>query len=393
MKVKLIVSLRTFRPRCSWSHVVLPVALVTLFLLLPTCILFSNHRQAMLREMQKRALASAKTTATLIAMDSRPYVELTQAVLHDPQSIDWQYYASMHSLFKTIQEDAGADYLYTQYKISDDTARIILDSEGSLTALLQGSQSFRLAPPSLQAYTEAKAVTSGRVDHQVWGPALFAHAPIMGKEGEVLGLVSTGFSIATFERSIQQTFFLFLGLFLLISTLVSSTLCIVLHLRKRSLEVEHLTQLGTRRYFEKQLVRRIDRAKSSRNPFSLLMLDIDRFKQVNDTYGHLGGDKILKTVGAIIKECTQVSDSCSRIGGDEFAVILTSSPLEQALITAQTIQNTIEEYKTEDFPTLRLSVSIGVAQWNEGQSTQDLIEQADRALYKAKKQEKNTVSE
>lgn len=107
MKVKLIVSLRTFRPRCSWSHVVLPVALVTLFLLLPTCILFSNHRQAMLREMQKRALASAKTTATLIAMDSRPYVELTQAVLHDPQSIDWQYYASMHSLFKTIKRMQG----------------------------------------------------------------------------------------------------------------------------------------------------------------------------------------------------------------------------------------------------------------------------------------------
>lgn len=349
----------------------------------------------MLGEMEKRALASAKTTASLLAMDSQPYIKLTQAMQEDPESIDEPYYSSMQSLLCTLRDAASADYLYTHYKVSDTSALIILDSQGAMVPPTLGSQSFALSSPGSQAYAEAAAVTSGLMEQVPWGESIFAHAPIIDPaDGKVLGVVSSGFAITTLEKTMKNMFFLILGLFFLIIILVSLALCIVLHLRERSLEIEYLTQLGTKRHFENQLKSIVEHNKTHhQSPFALLLLDIDGFKLINDTYGHLSGDKILKAVGAIIRENTNISDICSRIGGDEFAVILTSSPLEQALVIARTIQNAVCEHRLEGFPALGLSISIGVAQWNEGQTTQELIEQADQALYKAKKQGKNTVTD
>jgi len=384
----------SLRFRRSCTLIVLTVVLVTLFLLLPAKVLLSSYKQAMLGEMEQRALAVAQTTATFLANDNLPYLHLAKAVQDDPESIDMHQYALMQEMFINLREGANVDYLYTQTRTGASTSLLVLDSRREDDPLRPVFQDMGVSSSCNQAFAQATGVTTGVMEHEVWGPSIFAHAPIIDEESNmVLGVVSTGFGIATLEHTVQNMSFIILGLFVLIILLVSLAICIVLHLREHSLEVEYLTQLGTKRYFETQLRQLALHAKASKAPLSLLLLDIDGFKLVNDTYGHLVGDKILQAVAAIIRENTQASGICSRIGGDEFAVILTSSTLEQALATAQTTQYAICEHTFEEHPALELSVSIGVAQWSEDQTPQELIEQADKALYKAKHMGRNTVAD
>ncbi|HKM06018.1 MAG TPA: GGDEF domain-containing protein [Sphaerochaeta sp.] len=341
--------------------------------------------------MTKRAQAVANTMATLLALDSLSYIELGRAGPKDPANIDKQYHASMYALFAELREETNMDYLYTQYKINGTNCVFLLDGEEQENYLLAipGSQDTMIFTECAEVFQNATTISTEIIEHKRWGTSVFAHAPIIDKrDNSVIGLVTAGFSIATLKSNMQNIFFLILGLFSLIIILVSLALCIVLRLREHSLDTEYLTKLGTKHYFENQLIRVANHAKSTKTPFSLLMLDIDGFKLINDTHGHLSGDRVLQIVASIIRSSVQVTDSCSRIGGDEFAVILTASSLKQALLTAQAIQNTVREYTTEDIPGLVLSISIGAAQWDENHTIQDLIEQADQALYKAKNQKK-----
>lgn len=384
-----------FRLRKSWSLVVITVLIVTFFLLFPAYVLYTNYTQTMLEEMTKRALAVANTTASFLALDSLPYIELSRSVQKDATTIDKQNYASMHAMFDELREKTSMDYLYTQYKINGTTRIFVLACKEQENPLLplSGSQDTTVGTECDEVFQNAITISTGVKEHERWGTSVFAHAPIIDKrDNSVIGVVTAGFSLSTLESNMRNMFLLILGLFSLIIILVSLALCIVLRLREHSLDTEYLTKLGTKHYFENQLIREANHAKATKTPFSLLMLDIDGFKLINDTHGHLSGDRVLQIVASIIRSNVQVTDSCSRIGGDEFAVILTASPLEQALLTAQAIQNTIREYTTEDIPELELSISIGVAQWDENHTIQELIEQADQALYKAKKQGKNSVT-
>ncbi len=382
------------RFRRSCTLILLTVSLVTLFLLVPAKVLLSTYKQAMLGEMEQRALAVANATAIFLENDSRSYSDLVRAAQENPKSIDRHYYTLVQEMFIRLREDANVDYLYTQAKTGPATAMLVLDSRRDANPLRPVFQGMGISSSCNQAFAQATGVTTGMMEHEEWGPSIFAHAPIMDNErGMVLGVVSTGFGIATLQNTVQNMSFIISGLFLLIIILVSLTICIVLKLREHSLEVEYLTHLGTKRYFETQLRRIALHTKTSKAPFSLLLLDIDGFKLINDTYGHLAGDKVLQTVGAIISANTQTSSICSRIGGDEFAIILTSTTLEGALAIAQTVQSVICEHTFEEYPALVLSVSIGVAQWNEDQTPQELIELADKALYKAKHMGRNTVSD
>lgn len=386
-----------FRIRKSWSLIIITVTLVTLFLLLPAQILFSNYKRTMLEEMSKRALAIANTTAKLLALDSLPYIELTSALQDDPKSFDKQYYTKMHTLFIKLRKDTGVDYLYSQYQQDDTTCMVVLDSQEQEDSLFPFSPPGSLVAPwpagCCETFRNTASLSTGIIGNTRREASIFAHAPIIDIEnGTLIGVVTTGFSLATLEQNMRNMFYLILFLFILIAILVSLALCIVLKLREHSLDVEYLTKLGTKKFFENQLTRVADHAKASSTEFSLLMLDIDGFKLINDTYGHLTGDGVLQAVASIIRSIVQATDICSRIGGDEFAIILTTSPLEQALSIAQCIQEAIQDHLVEGCPELELSVSIGVAQWDRSNTIQELIEQADQALYKAKNLGKNTVT-
>ncbi len=128
------------------------------------------------------------------------------------------------------------------------------------------------------------------------------------------------------------------------------------------------------------------------DPFCVLMLDIDFFKKVNDTYGHLAGDFVLKQVAKTIQEEIRDSDICGRFGGEEFIILLPNTKISGAMKLASRIKESIEnqKFKFNNY-LINISVSIGITSPSKTDSIFSLIERVDRALYEAKKKGRNRI--
>jgi len=157
---------------------------------------------------------------------------------------------------------------------------------------------------------------------------------------------------------------------------------------------DSLTGLYNRRYFYVILDNEIERAKRYQSPLSLIMMDIDHFKLVNDKFGHLAGDEVLHSVSEISKKLLRHIDNMFRYGGEEFVIILPETNQEEALNVAERIRSTIAEtaFKTNK-GNVKLTVSIGVSEYGENHPTHnEFIESVDRTMYGAKKAGRNCVS-
>jgi diguanylate cyclase (GGDEF)-like protein len=152
---------------------------------------------------------------------------------------------------------------------------------------------------------------------------------------------------------------------------------------------DDLTGLYNRRYVMEALDNELRRSRRLEHPFTLLMLDVDRFKEYNDAYGHLTGDAALARVAAILKESTRDVDCAARYGGEEFVVLLPETAARGATETAQRIQ---ERLARDELLGGKLTLSVGVAQFPEdGESPEELLAGADAALYQAKREGRNRV--
>jgi diguanylate cyclase (GGDEF)-like protein/PAS domain S-box-containing protein len=153
-----------------------------------------------------------------------------------------------------------------------------------------------------------------------------------------------------------------------------------------------LTGLANRREFGERAAIERERAERSRSPLSLAMLDIDRFKDVNDRHGHALGDQVLREIAAILQRECRVADLVSRYGGEEFALALPDTDLPEALAVCERIRTAIQSH---DWARLRhglqLSISIGVATRALGESVDAALARADALLYQAKHRGRNRV--
>ena len=156
---------------------------------------------------------------------------------------------------------------------------------------------------------------------------------------------------------------------------------------------DYLTNLYNRRYFIQRGTEEFKRARRNNQPLSLLMLDIDEFKTVNDTYGHEAGDMALQQVAAALKSSLREIDILGRMGGEEFAVLLPSTLLHEAVLLAERIQQIIAGTPLEvPGASLTITISIGVAVIaDEMSGIDDLLRNADAALYHAKNSGRNRV--
>jgi len=158
---------------------------------------------------------------------------------------------------------------------------------------------------------------------------------------------------------------------------------------------DRLTQLYNHGYFHQRLEEEMSRCQRFGHKLSLLMLDIDSFKDFNDTYGHPKGDLVLKVVAGIMRENMRDMDIAARYGGEEFCAVLPETDLAGAAVVAERIRRQVERQLfvgDGDLPSVRKTVSVGVATFPDNASVQSsLIEKADQALYRAKRAGKNQV--
>jgi len=152
---------------------------------------------------------------------------------------------------------------------------------------------------------------------------------------------------------------------------------------------DRLTQLVNRIQLDHVLEENLQRALRYATPFSIILLDLDHFKQVNDVHGHLVGDEVLVNIGRILAACTRATDTVGRWGGEEFLIIVPNAGLNDAARLAEKLRGEIEAH---EFPTVgKMSASFGVTNFVPNDDVVKMINRADITLYKAKHAGRNRV--
>ncbi|MCG6982531.1 MAG: diguanylate cyclase [Deltaproteobacteria bacterium] len=170
-------------------------------------------------------------------------------------------------------------------------------------------------------------------------------------------------------------------------------------LRQKNVELhqisitDSLTGLYNRKHLMETLDKEVTRSERYSHPFSLLVIDIDHFKNYNDTYGHLAGDEVLRRLASVFKETIRNSDYAARYGGEEFIIILPEISPEQGVEAAERIRRKVAEQKFEgDGEEIAVRISVGVASYPEnGEDAETVMRNADEALYEAKRLGRNQV--
>ena len=161
---------------------------------------------------------------------------------------------------------------------------------------------------------------------------------------------------------------------------------------QRQATTDGLTGLVNHKTFYEILEKELWRSRRYGGRISLIMVDVDNLKNINDVYGHRAGDKAIREISRRIKECIRQIDTAARYGGDEFAIILLNSTLEDATIVAQrmvdAVANSHTTWQKEQIP---LSISVGLGQYDAEATPEDITSRSDQALYMAKQAGKNTV--
>jgi diguanylate cyclase (GGDEF)-like protein/PAS domain S-box-containing protein len=158
---------------------------------------------------------------------------------------------------------------------------------------------------------------------------------------------------------------------------------------------DDLTKAYNRRFFFDVAGKEVKRAVRKQSPLSLLLIDADKFKEVNDTYGHHNGDEVLIGISTVCREMLRGEDVFARFGGEEFAVLLPETDIDEATAIAERLRQQVSENTVSDQgKTISVTVSIGVANWHSGKSLDinNLLNQADQAMYNSKASGRNQVT-
>jgi diguanylate cyclase (GGDEF)-like protein len=238
---------------------------------------------------------------------------------------------------------------------------------------------FKAATALVRRQLEATAIKDFKTD---------VVAPIEA-EGKLLGVVSVG------GPSLRQAHAK--RLLKMLADITGVALIYVSRLRstQQAADIDGLTGTMNKRAFQRRLGDEVHKAERQNIPLSMLMLDIDHFKNYNDTNGHLEGDEVLKALGQILRESVREDDVTARYGGEEFIVLYPGVPKSQAMALAESLRQTVESHAFAHGakqPGGRVTLSGGVAAFPEDSRTSvDLIRSADQALYEAKAAGRNRI--
>ena len=363
---------------------------------LPAYIFYSRVEKAITDENNKQAISLAASLSSFIENNSDKYEKLYSAAGSSDGENDTEYRETMIQLFLDIKESTGAKSIYTEKYIPEAGLVNILDTEvtsredGTSPATTDKINSIKKT--ALQKFSRA---FSGLPEHDKSEKLISAFAPIKNKEtGKILGIVGVDFSTDYVRSVIEGIRNMILTAYLLSILLVGLALNTLIVIRYKSMITDYMTNLYNKYHFENCIKWCIKDALKSGSPFSVMVIDIDDFKIVNDRCGHIVGDEVLKKIAISIKENTRDDDLCFRYGGDEFVVILPNTTKEQAAYAGKRMQSKLplKNLLGEDPTDLNISLSVGIAQWEPRMSAEDITEWADRAMYASKTTGKNRLT-
>lgn len=164
--------------------------------------------------------------------------------------------------------------------------------------------------------------------------------------------------------------------------------------QKRAI-TDGLTGLNTHVFFKEQLAKRFSEARRHREPLGVMLVDVDHFKRINDSYGHPMGDEVLRRVAGVVKHISRTDDTVARYGGEELSLVLPQTDMQGASVLAERIREAVEALELQDaqgrsLPTITVSVGLAILEARDQDHAQ-MIERADKALYVAKRQGRNQV--
>jgi diguanylate cyclase (GGDEF)-like protein len=209
-------------------------------------------------------------------------------------------------------------------------------------------------------------------------------------EGEIIGCISINSDQANMYNVPRLQFFSVFGYQMAASLKHIQRFSTV----KKEAIYDTLTNLFNRRYFEERLSAETQKAFESESNLSMIMVDIDHFKKVNDTFGHDGGDKVLREIASLLKNSVRKHDTVARYGGEEFVLLLPGAPLDPTNMVAERIRRSVENTSFDMGQTqIHITISLGISSFpiHRMKSKEELVKMADLALYEAKRGGRNRV--
>jgi len=369
---------------------------IFLTILLLVMLVFSGigiliHRSVqrlLIEDLRYATLNTAVTAASFIGGEIEPYEAFTEAEAYTEGFYDADYYNKMQKIFRKIKIETNLGFIYTMKKVSEDTVMYLLDGEDPESAQFSPLGSTEKMDYYMkEVFSEKRPVSTNLIRWEGWGDYITGLAPIIGKNENIIGFVGVDIGTDTIVMMMDRVDRVILVVAFFMIILVTFYTYKIIEDRSTAYNEDYLTKLYSRRHHDRQLEMHIRKLSRKGGELSIMMIDVDDFKTINDFYGHEAGDKMLKYVAGVIGKNLRKTDISSRIGGDEFNIILPGTSLEDAKKVASRIISDLESRQDD----LKVSVSIGVAKWEKSMNSSMLTKTADQAMYKAKQSGRNQV--
>ncbi len=378
-----------FSPTFAWKHrlFLVLVILVSLAVVFPAIYTVQRAKQTMIEETQAKALDIAGTISAFLNSDIERYRMLSQTADLVRGTAEYRYYEQMSTIFRSIKDSSDAAFIFTTKYIDEQTDAYVLDGEDPESDLFSPFGSIdTMNPTELYTFQTGLRAVSDLDDDPNWGVYITAYAPIKDwRDHTIVGVVGVDYSAEYLQLRHQRiSIILIFGFAFFIFVISLSLYAIILTIHSHA-NIDDLTQLGNKRSFNRTLAEIASEARKHRKSFSLLMLDVDHFKEINDSFGHLTGDKVLEHIAKTLQLGVSWPKGCFRYGGDEFAIILPTCDLQQAFKVKQELEEEVKTINLEELAGNPLSISIGVAEWRDDINLEELVSCADKALYEQKR--------
>ena len=322
---------------------------------------------------------------------SQVSLKLQNIVLNEQSKINVEFHDSMKNIAKIIETQYELNYIVPI--IGEMLDRFITDH--LIYVFLRKDKEYQLVWPKAckdERVYEALSELTPETEYILTNGDKIGAFPLISEEGEISGCIVAR---STLDKLSKRD----------ISYLEQLTRQSAITINRANsyskilqyATIDALTNLNNRRQFELRLGQEIATTKRQKNPLCAMMIDIDFFKKVNDTYGHASGDAVLRGVAGIIKSALRESDIPSRYGGEEFAVLLPYTHIEEARIVGERLRKAVESspipinVEDVDVKSINVTISMGLAEFNSAETGEELFERADKALYDAKKGGRNRV--